>query len=192
MGEARPDLTDRDVLLLVANAAGGIVDGRTVAQKLTYFVAKRLHRDLEHHAHFYGPFSSNIEMSLKLNVLAEEMKETVETIPSWYGGPDIRKYSYELTDAGRQRVEQLRATSPSEAKTVEETIAAIEEAIPGLKQRPLSAAAKIDLILTEQGRAVRVSELGSLADDLGWKLTEDEVKQSVGVLESLDLVTSPA
>src|SRR4051812_27488509 len=124
MGEARPGLTDRTLLLLIADATGGTIDGRTIAQKLAYFVGRNLNRSFEHHAHFFGPFSSKVESSLKLNVLSGELKESVETMPSWYGGPDVLKYSYALTDEGRARVQQLRAELPDEAAKVGETVAA--------------------------------------------------------------------
>lgn len=183
-------MTDRDLLLLVADAAGGSVDGRTILQKLAYFVGRRLERDLGHNAHFYGPFSSKIENSLKVSVIAGELNETAETLPNWYGGPDALKYSYELTPQGSARVHQLRGETTAAALAVDETVNAIREVIPEFRQRALSAAAKIDLILSEHEGPVPVAELRDLAGALGWTLSDDEVQQSVQVLEQLKLVTT--
>lgn len=181
-------MNDRELLLLVTHAAGGSVDGRTILQKLAYFVGRRLERDLGHHAHFFGPFSSKIENQLRVSVIAGELNETAETLPNWYGGPDALKYSYRLTDEGTNRVLELREQTKAAARAVDETVNAVRQVIPGFKQRALSAAAKIDLILNEHEDPVPVGELRNLARELGWTLSDDEVQQSVRVLEQLGLV----
>jgi uncharacterized protein YwgA len=192
MGEAGTGLTTRDLVLLVIDAAGGGADGRTVVQKLSYFTGRRLGRDLGHRAHFYGPYSQRIEASLKVAVLAAELEESIETLPNWYGGPDALKYSYALSKQGCQRVDGLKEAFPEQAKAVDETVAAIRRSIPRLRQKPLSAAAKIDLILREQDAPVKVADLPKLARNLGWQLTTTDVRKTVEVLKDLELVETSA
>jgi hypothetical protein len=174
--------------LLTIDAAGGAVEGRTIAQKLAYFVSIELNRDLNHHAHFYGPFSRDVEEGLLLGVLAGDLQESVELISDWYGGPDARRYSYALTSEGRERVEKLKTEHRPESERVAGTIAAIGNAIPDFRQRTLSAAAKIHLIVTEQGKPVAQDEIPRLAQHLGWSLSQDEVNHTVDVLRTLKLV----
>jgi HAMP domain-containing protein len=61
--------------------------------------------------------------------------------------------------------------------------------VPGLRQKTLSAAAKIDLIVSEHERPVPKSEIGRLAKEVGWSLSEGEVSEALGLLTRLDLVS---
>jgi hypothetical protein len=81
---------------------------------------------------------------------------------------------------------------PEVAAKVDEIVSTIRQAVPEFKQKALSAAAKIDLIVREQHRAVPIKNIGDLAKNLGWKLTDDEVRQSVEVLKQLNLITTEA
>jgi uncharacterized protein YwgA len=178
----------RDLLLLIVDAAGETVEGRTIAQKLGYFVSVELDRDLGYQAHFYGPFSRDVEEALALNVVAGDLEESVDRIPDWYGGPDALRHSYTLSRDGHERVEVLKRQKTDEAERVQATVQSIGQAIPNFRQQTLSAAAKIHLIITEQGRPVAIAEIPRLAGHLGWRLSQDEVNRTVDVLRRLDLV----
>ena len=188
MGNRDAPLRMTDLMLLVVDATGGAVEGRTIAQKLAYFVGVEIGRDLSHQAHFYGPFSRDVEEALALAVVAGDLSETVERIPDWYGGPDARRYSYALTDEGSGRVEVLKAENPDVAERVAATVERVRQAVPDLRQKTLSSAAKIHLIVSEQGRPVVTGEIPRLAARLGWELTQDEVDTTVDVLRRLELV----
>jgi hypothetical protein len=178
----------RDLLLLIVDAAGETVEGRTIAQKLGYFVGVELDRDLGYQAHFYGPFSRDVEDALALCVLAGDLEESVERIPDWYGGPDALRHSYALSPEGHERVEELKREHAEDAERIQATVHAIGQAIPEFRQQTLSAAAKIHLIVTEQGRPVALDAIPQLARHLGWRLSQDEVNRTVDVLRRLELV----
>lgn len=178
----------RDLLLLIVDAAGETVEGRTIAQKLGYFVGVELGRDLGYQAHFYGPFSRDVEEAFTLGVLAGDLEESVERIPDWYGGPDALRHSYTLSPEGHERVEELKQEYADEAGRIQATVEAIGQAIPQFRQQALSAAAKIHLIVTDQGRPVAPAEIPQLARHLGWQLSQDEVNRTVDVLRRLELV----
>jgi hypothetical protein len=181
-------LKNRDLVLLVAEAAGGTLDGRTVAQKLLYFAGLSLDQPTGHTAYYYGPYSDEFEEALNRAVLASEFSEQVERIPDWRGGPAAMKHIYTLTPRGEEEATRVAEAHAEEAQQVRNTIAAIAEAVPGFRQKTLSAAAKIHLIVTEQKRVVTLEELRQLARDLGWRLGQNEIKEAVNVLERLDLV----
>jgi len=178
----------RDMLLLVVDAAGDRVEGRTIAQKLGYFVGEELDLDLGYQAHYFGPFSRDVEDGLQLGVVAGDLDDTVVKFPDWYGGPDALRHTYTLTPEGQGRVEELKEQYQEEAARVRETVEAIGNAIPNFRQQSLSAAAKIHLIVSEQGRPVQPDEIPQLAQHLGWNLSRDEVNRTVDVLRRLDLV----
>lgn len=100
---ARP-LTTRDTVLLITHAAGDQVAGRTVMQKLAYFIGLGLRLALGHRAHYYGPYSSKVEDAVSNAVIAGELHETVERMLHWRGGPDVLRYTYDLTSIGKARV----------------------------------------------------------------------------------------
>lgn len=178
----------RDLLLLIVDAAGDKVEGRTIAQKLGYFVALELDRDLGYQAHYFGPFSRDVEEALALGVFAGDLEDTVVRFPDWYGGPDALRHSYSLTDEGRERVEELKKEYAGDAERIRSTVEAIGNAIPEYKQQALSAAAKIHFIVNEQGHPVAPAQIPQLARHLGWRLSQDEVNHTVNVLRGLDLV----
>jgi uncharacterized protein YwgA len=55
---AERGLTTRDTVLLIADAVGDPVRGRTILQKLAYFSSIDLGSALGHRAYYYGPYSS--------------------------------------------------------------------------------------------------------------------------------------
>lgn len=188
MGSTEKRLKDRELLLLTAAATGGRLDGRTVAQKLLYFCGRKLEQPTGHSAYFYGPYSDDFDSALKRGVLAGEFLEQIESIPDWYGGSDVMKHIYTLTERGTAESAKVAEENAEEAESVTETVAIITKAVPGLRQKTLSAAAKIDLIISEQARAVPLSEIRVIAKDLGWSLSETEAKEALDVLTKLDLV----
>jgi uncharacterized protein YwgA len=185
-------LKDRELLLLVASAASGTLEGRTVAQKLVYFAGRKLGQSTGHTPYFYGPYSDDFDAALKRGVLAEEFSEQIERIPDWFGGQDALKHIYELTERGKEAASTVAEEHKQEAQEVRSTIVAIAEAVPGFRQRTLSAAAKIDLIITEQERFVPLTEVRLLAQELGWQLSDHEAQEALEVLRRLDLVHASA
>jgi uncharacterized protein YwgA len=189
MGRSEERLTTREVVLLIVAAAGGTVEGRTVMQKLAYFSGLALDRSLGHQPHYYGPFSSKVEDALTIATAAGELRETVERMPGWSGdGPDIIKYTYELTDQGQEKVSVLQRDHREGWTKVHAAVNAISEVLPDLNQMMLSSAAKTYLIVDESGTDVDVEEIPKLAKRLGWKLTPSQVNRTLDILRRLNLL----
>jgi uncharacterized protein YwgA len=184
---ARP-LTTRDTVLLITHAAGDEVGGRTVMQKLAYFSGLGLNAHLGHRPHFFGPFSSKVEDAVANAVIAGELHEITESFPDWRGGPDVLKYTYSLTNAGKQRVDNLIEHNSNEWDQVRGSVSGIQKVLPGLDQKTLSAAAKTYLIISESDEGVDESDIPDLARRLGWELDADQVHNTVKLLEQLDLL----
>lgn len=160
-------------------------------QKLAYFTALGLNVSLGHRPHFYGPFSVKVEDAVANAVIAGELHETVERIPHWRGGPDLRKYTYDLTELGKQRVDDLIEHNASEWDHVRDPVHAIKDVLPTLDQTTLSSAAKTFLIISESDTGVAVSKIPSLAKRLGWDLEPHQVKNTMSLLKQLGLVAGP-
>lgn len=185
---ARP-LTTRDTVLLITHAAGDTVGGRTTMQKLAYFTGLGLNTGLGHRPHYYGPYSSKVEDAVSNAVIAGELHETVERMPHWRGGPDVLKYTYVLTDPGRQRVDGLIEHNAEQWHQVRDAVAAIKGVLPQLDQKTLSSAAKTYLIISESEQGVDEAEIPVLAKQLGWDLDPTQVRDTVSLLEQLNLLT---
>jgi hypothetical protein len=98
------------------------------------------------------------------------------------------KHTYKLTERGAAEATRIAEEHANEAERVRATVEAIRQAVPAFRQKTLSAAAKIHLIVTEQGRALTHDELQALARELGWNLKQSEVSEAVDVLERLGLI----
>jgi uncharacterized protein YwgA len=187
---ASPDkrLKDRELVLLVADAAGGKLEGRTVAQKLAYFAGWALEQPTGHTPYFYGPFSSDVEAALNRLVMAGDLEETIERLPDWSGGSDVLKHVYALTDRGAEAVGAIREDHADEAGIVDSMVGALKEAVPELRQKTLSAAAKIHFIVTEKNREVSDDEVRVIAKGLGWHLSKRQIERTADLLAGLGLV----
>ena len=80
----RPEdhLTVRETVLLVIDAAGRTLEGRTAVQKLCYFAGLALDEDLGHSAHYYGPYSREVEVALENESFAGDLDETMRKFVS--------------------------------------------------------------------------------------------------------------
>jgi uncharacterized protein YwgA len=189
MGSTREDLTIRDAALLALDAAEGKIEGRTAMQKIMYFAAVELGEDFGHQAHYFGPYSRAVENALTTSALGEEVTETIERFPTYASGPDIRKYTYQLTPTGKQEVEAARAEHEDEAEKISRTVEAVRTVVPDLNQNTLSMAAKVDFIVYQENDRIPLAEIPDLAKQLGWEISEAQVRQSVELLQRLGRLT---
>ncbi len=188
MGDASRPLPPRETALLVLDAAGGKVESRTTMQKLGYFSGLAIQSDLDYRPYSYGPYSRELEEAIGTSVIASDIEETVKSYASWQGGHYVRGYTYTLTEQGRQEVASIKKMYPDKSEQVEKAIAAIRSVIVDLDQKWLSRAAKIHLILLQQGRPLDQAEIPALASELDRRLSSDEVAKTVEVLKGLHLV----
>lgn len=188
MERAARTLTTRDMILLITHAAGDRVGGRTIMQKLAYFTSLGLNTGLGHRPHYFGPYSSKVEDAVVNAVIAGELHETVERLTDWRGGPDVLKYTYDLTTSGKARVDRLIEHSSADWDRVRDSVQAIQAVLPGLDQKTLSAAAKTYLIITESDEGVDEADVPVLAKRLGWELDAAQVRDTVALLDRLDLL----
>ncbi|UJA18996.1 hypothetical protein HJD18_01420 [Thermoleophilia bacterium SCSIO 60948] len=175
-------------MLLIVAANDEQVAGRTVLQKLAYFCALELGYGLHHRAHFFGPYSARVEDAVENAVVAGQLREVEERMRDWFGGPDARRYTYFLEEAGRRRVDDLKKQSPKQWTRICSAVTAIRSALPSLDQQTLSSAAKTHLLISENDEGVDEDELPVLARRLGWDLSAEQVALTVKILDELGLL----
>lgn len=189
MERAEVDLTARDALLLITDAAGGQIEGRTVMQKLAYFTSIQLGTTLGHRAYYYGPYSSRVDDALANAVVARELDQKTEALGRRVPGPEVMRYMYTLMPEGERRVQELTKQFPQQWHEIKRSVDAIRAVVPDLDQKMLSSAAKTYLIVAEsEDEGVEQDELPELARRLGWTLTAKQVERTVELLERLELL----
>ncbi len=177
-------LNPYDTIVLILQASKGSLSGRTALQKLAYLsvVKTRKIEDLGFKAHYYGPYSAKLSLSLA-NMISYSFLEETHVPGKMYGG-----YRYKLTDDGKKIAEKIKENHQGiyeEIKGIVETC----RKFCNLESAPLSYASKIHYILYKTSQNTMTEEEAiKCAKDLGWDVTKDDVKQGVELLQKLKLV----
>lgn len=178
----------REVVLAIVQTLG-TVPGRTVLQKISFFLNNSLGLGIEFKPYFYGPYSEEIAVATDSLVgygFLEE--ESIRLSSSTTDNPmsESKQYKYSLTPRGKKLVEARSANLP-EYRLVEEKIQDFERNGLNLQSATLLAAiAKIAFIMIHEERRLGRDEIAAIARDLGWKLSPDEVAQLLDYMNADD------
>jgi uncharacterized protein YwgA len=178
-----------DLVLAVVEASEGRVEGRTRLVKLAYFVAELMDLGVGFEPHLYGPYSSGVTATAEGQVNRGLLGEEMETFQS-FGFPghdyDRRRYTYTLTDRGREALELRRGWDPEGFEKAEKIVRRLNAT--DADYRVLSYAAKLWLILQQVGGKVTYADARREAKELGWHMTKDQIDQAVDLLQQIGLV----
>lgn len=164
--------------------------GRTTLQKMVYLttVALRWPR-LDHRAHFYGPFSRDLERLTAHLVARDELIEESTSLGFVGGGGyPAKRFNYSLTEKGAERVSDLRDRKPADVAALASFVSGVEDAVGSLDQRTLSLAAKVYYIVENHDGPVNERKIVQSATELGWAISEPQVEKVSKILSHLELV----
>jgi hypothetical protein len=184
-------LDTRDLILATLYARDNKIRGRTVLQKLCYFVDEMLKLGIDYEPYFYGPFSEDVAISMDSLVALDFVDEESEALSSPTTEQpvfDRRVYKYQLSESGLKLIEGRKTKLDIYPRT-KEIIQKLETS--GLEiQDPmmLSVAAKTYHILKARKTKLDNHEISEIANSLGWKISEDMIEQVAQSLEKLDLI----
>jgi uncharacterized protein YwgA len=183
-------LKRRDLILAIVALCGEREEfGRTSLQKTAFFIGEQFGTELGHRAHFYGPFSEQVELDVEDLVFVGLINEKVSALGfASRGGEEAKRYEYDLTEDGIERMAALGDAYPEELAALRAFVDRLTEAAGGLDKRILSAAAKTYFIAKREKRPLSTAEIRQLGKSLGWDLRTPQVKQVAGVLATLGLV----
>lgn len=187
-------MMSRNELLLVLDAFGGNVQGKTLLQKRIYFLRLLLgeNPEEEFRAYYYGPYSDTVSDDLGLLRSSGLVDERVRS----FGGSDPNgferaRYDYRLTDHGRTASEFLKSRYPEESARIGEAVARLRAA-GELDYVALSIAAKTHYILSRSSRPLVRDEIRKEARKLGWEIADDKrIDDAVSFLQKLELANAP-
>ena len=172
------------VMVLILDAAGGSVCGRTTLQKWTYFISLKTKTEINFIPHFYGPYSEPISSTIN-DLIASDFVFERGRITSH----DRVIYNYILTEDGKKIARDLEASNPQLYKIIKEVVDTCT-AVAGNNISVLSWAAKVYFLLNQEGRRITYGEVQKLSQNLGWVLNPSEIDAGVKLLTALKLANT--
>jgi len=183
-----------DLVLAAMHASGGRIEGRTRLQKLVFFAATLLKVEASYRPHYYGPYSSIVTAAAESQASRGVLRETLEAFPGVAGfagnDDDFRRYVYVLADSGRKALEWRRNRQPEEFDKAVEIVQTLVNS--RADYRVLSYAAKLYYILRAEVSPLTIEAARERAQELGWQMRQEEMKQGVELLLEIELVTQQA
>jgi uncharacterized protein YwgA len=179
----------RDVVLMVLDAYSGSISGKTLLQKVCYFLDVAYDFDLGFKAHHYGPYAPPIEDAIgELKELGFIREETTGFgVMSSSGFGEVKRYDYRLTNDGKEVVGVLETKMPEQWGKVSHMVKRIREnGDPNYLD--LSVAAKSYFILRKQNKPMTDGEIENEAKKLGWQVGSDNIQKAITLLGNLTLV----
>lgn len=102
-------------------------------------------------------------------------------------GFEVCRYDYRLNSDGKAVAASDAKRYGAEWKRLKKAAEVLKDA-PSLNYVKLSVAAKTYYLLGEKRGSAKLSELAAQAKDLGWSVSEGEVKEAAKYLNTLGLV----
>lgn len=158
------------------------IDGRTVIQKLGYFISVKMGKDIGYQADFYGPFSplvaAHLENLVGLDFVAERGRRTIR---------DHVMYSYSLTDDGQKLACGVKEQYPKEFLIIKDVVKKCQK-IAHNNFYVLSWAAKVHYVLSQTKKEMTRKEAIEASKLFGWNLGEKEIESAIRLLLALGLI----
>lgn len=173
-----------DAIVTVIGKVGSDGLGRTAMQKLVYFLKAKHLVEAEYYAYFYGPYSAEVKGTLSSLVSYGFVDEKMEITSGRQ-----RIYQYTLTQDGQDLLnKKIERESKEQVEEIELVVNAAKEYSPTLGAVDLSVPAKSCFVLVAEGKPMYVRDIKKTAKNLGWIVSEPQIKKSVEFLNKLGLV----
>ena len=179
-----------DAILITIKAAGDCIPGRTVIQKLVYFESISGFVDVKYKPHYYGPYSSEVSSTIQELTYLDFVREEVETreTTGFSVSEDWKKYCYTISRDGNEIAEHIKKEHPEDYNKIVNLVKICKKTAK-LEVNILSWAAKVNYILSEQGKPMTSEEITIIAESFGWKLSQSQIINAVELLKQLNLLS---
>lgn len=176
----------RHLILMLLKASGGKIDSKTKLQKEIYFISLLLKKEIKFKAHYYGPYSLEVEDGLD-ELIGAGFIDIQRDVFGFKQGFEVKRYDFSLTESGQKFEETLSEKNPYEKNTVQEFVKKLEE-IGTPDYRSLSIAAKVYFILDKKSVSLTKDKIRDKAMEFGWDVSESDINNAEGILEKLDFI----
>lgn len=185
-------MTALKVFLLMLEAAGGRMAGKTLIQKRAYFLNEFLKLGLYFKPHYYGPYSPELDDAIgRAKVLGFVQESTIGFGLDMETGFEVKRFDYALTPEGRKVAAALKELYRHEWEQLSRAFEKIREA-DGDDYVALSLAAKTFYVLSASGEALTLRDITAKARHIGWQVSEDGIARAAELLAKLGLVSPKA
>jgi uncharacterized protein YwgA len=171
----------RDALIIILGALGGKVQSKTKIQKLCYFLSVIFGLDYGFKAHYYGPYSQQVENALDDLLGIGFVTSARESFGASAGGFEVVRYDYSLTKDGKSIYEDLK--NLPEAGKISDLIAKMKD----FDYLKLSIAAKSFFILKNESKPMNAEKIREKALSFNWKITDTDINTAIDFLKEMHL-----
>ncbi|RKY88529.1 hypothetical protein DRQ09_02740 [candidate division KSB1 bacterium] len=173
---------------MLLNKENGKIDSKTKLQKEIYFISLLLKRDIEFKAHYYGPYSIEVETALDELIGAGfvNVKRDIWGIDTRYGF-EAKKYEFFLTNSGEKLAKIITDENPNDYETIEKFVDNLKK-IENLNYLTLSIAAKAYFILSKESKSMTVNQIIEKASRFGWNINRRDIDIAVNILKELKFI----
>jgi uncharacterized protein YwgA len=177
------------IILLLIDYSGGEFRGKTLLQKQIYFLSLFLKKDFGYKAHYYGPYSQNVDDNLiKLKSIGFLAENTLFYGISDNSGFEVKGFNYSLTENGKKVLSKYKLDNADEVKKIERILNKLKKSENFQDYFALSIAAKAFYIVREKGRISR-QEIKNIATEYGWNnIRQESIDNAVNFLHDIKLV----
>ena len=114
------------------------------------------------------------------------LKEDVSVYGWDHKGFEMARYDYSLTEDGKKLLERKKKRYPEEWEKMERCAKAIKD-VGNLNYMELAMAAKAYMIINREGGKANKSTIKTIAEKLGWSITETELDRAIDFLDKIKL-----
>ncbi len=181
-------MSANDFTTLALLAMGGEIQGKTKLQKTVFFlgVLTDCLEDLGYRAHFYGPYSDDVDSAVTWLKTIGAIDQNVTSWGSDPSGFELRRYDFKLNQQGKHFAETKAKQQPQLWERLQCVSQLLIEA-GSVDYMDMSIAAKTYYMLEKKGPANSI-ELSRLARRFGWTVTTRQIEVAVGYLTRLGLI----
>ena len=174
-------LGSADILLLILGTSNGPLGGRTVIQKIAYFVSVKAHLNLGYKPHYYGPYSPILADVIEHLATAGYLTER----PSITANNRVM-YTYSLTEDGNELTNEIQNRDKKTHAKVRYVVDRCHR-IANNNANILSWAAKVHFLLSRQGNAIGYEDAIKTGKEFGWDLSRKEIDSGGKLLIGMGL-----
>lgn len=175
------------VLKYISNDKGE-VEGKTLLQKVVYFLNEKLGLGIRFIPYYYGPYSKEVADALEELKSMGMIEEQVESYSDrWLHLFESRLFRYIINKFGFKFAELVEERHRAEAKKIKDVIEEINTIFQN-NAKLLSIAGKMFIILRKKGKPMTPQDILEEAKVLNWEISEEEAQESINLLEKMKLI----
>lgn len=177
------------LILSIIKLSDNNLKGRTILQKIIYFFSILLKKEFGYQAHYYGPYSLQVENTLNSLKSLGYIKEEVNTWGVDERGFEKKKYIYSLSEDGEYLYNYLSKDNHTEIENIFQIFSLLNKHIDLNDSYSLSIAAKTYHIISKKSSSpIDTSSIKSEAKNLGWDVKEPEISEATNFLVGIELI----